>query len=73
MRLVLLIGSILAASVSLAAAESKGQPTAPGQKQTQPGDAKTFAPGTLQTKPGEAKKFAPGQQDKTTPKKKKAD
>jgi len=37
-----------------------GAGTAPGQKQTAPGNAKTLAPGQVQTTPGGAKNLSPG-------------
>jgi hypothetical protein len=67
MRSVVVIGAVLALTLTQASAEPKGggaKEFAPGQKQTQPGSAKKYAPGQRQKKPGQAKKFAPGQQTK---------
>jgi hypothetical protein len=54
---------LVALFVSPSAAEP-AKKYAPGQKQTEPGEAKKFAPGQKQKTPGGAKKFAPGQKTK---------
>jgi hypothetical protein len=67
MRSLVVIGAVLALTLTQASAESKGggaKEFAPGQRQTEPGSAKKYAPGQKQKKPGQAKKFAPGQQNK---------
>jgi len=74
MRTFSVICALMALSLASASAETKGSSSskqfAPGQRQTEPGDAKRFAPGQKQNSPGDAKDFAPGQQGSTTPKKK---
>ena len=62
MRSVVVIGAVLALTLTQASAELKGggaQGVCSGQKQTEPGGAKKYAPGQKQKKPGQAKKYAP--------------
>jgi hypothetical protein len=61
---------VLLNATSISLAETKQQPPAqgpgqseyaPGQKASEPGQAKKYAPGQKDKTPGEAKKYAPGQ------------
>jgi hypothetical protein len=60
---------VLLGASTISVAETKQAPPpgpgqseyAPGQRATQPGQAKKYAPGQKAKNPGEAKKYAPGQ------------
>lgn len=61
---------VLLGTTTMSIAETKKQPPpqgpgqseyAPGQKASEPGQAKKYAPGQKAKTPGEAKKYAPGQ------------
>ena len=60
MRSLILASAVVGLLVSPATAEP-AKKYAPGQKQSEPGQAKKYAPGQKQKTPGGAKTYAPGQ------------